>query len=371
MSLWYRSEPFVSVVPGYPHCKVSFMTGDAWLRNHGLHAPDSEDSQALRRVPTAVRLAIASHFTWWFLARAHSAVVRTFAHSFFSACRSPMSALSQAYQGGVNDSCAQVGVIGAVGPHQRSLPVMPYRVLHYFGRYLQDIGAAGHNSNNMNKKEWNQSLRPGVRPYSEYRNSDHDKAPGCIGSMAESDYGTADYQGGMVRSSLSRWTDFKAGAITAMQPFFSAGLRPDGLGDEFGAFPSVRATTVPKLMIDKPRSKKMVAMIPRALAYGMEQVGEELPYCVRWVHGNSDWSIAVKREIKHYLNQREEAALLAMSQRDPIATWLRQYDTIAAINYGMPAVEGRNVGMSVSNIKFNASSSVFIKVPGICENNLG
>jgi hypothetical protein len=247
---------------------------------------------------------------------------------------------------------------------------MPYRVLHYFGRYLQDNTAAGPNTADMHKKEWDQSLRVGIRPFSDYRNSDHDKATGCVNSLGEHTYNNFDWKGGMVRSSASRWTHFKDGAITAMQPFFSAGLRPEKMGDEFGAFPSVRAVSVPKTMIDKPRSKKMIAMIPRLLAYGMEQIGDELPYTMREIHGTSEYHDTVKREIRHYIERREEAALQAMAQRDPIATWLRQYDTIAAINYAMPTVQGRNVEMVVSNIKFNASAGVFIKIPGICENNV-
>jgi hypothetical protein len=368
-SLCYRPENPLCVMPT-ANGKVGLLDADHWLRNLGLEKPPGEESQALRQCPDIVRLAIASHFTWWFLARAHSTAVRTLAHAFFGACKAPVAALAQAFAPPAG-GCARVGVIGTFAPKGNApVPVMSHRVLHYFGRYLQEAAASGVNANQMQKKDWLPHLRPGVRAYSEHRHMTQDIAMGCVGAIDHDDYKHAIWSGVFVRSSASRWADYKAGAITAMQPFFSAEMRPDKTPDECGTFAVNRAVTVPKVQVTKPRSKRFVAMIPRHLAYGMEQVGAELPYCVRDVQYQREWRDAILREVAFYVRQREEAALLAMANRDPMNPWLKQYDTIAAINYGMPAVEGRNVGMSVSNIPFNSSKDVLLRFPGICENNI-
>lgn len=371
-SLCYRPEnPLCVVALARPKGESLLVGANDWLQRFGLEMQPGEESQALRQCPNIVRLAIASHFTWWFLARAHSTAVRTMAHAFFAACKSPCPALSQAFVAGQNNGNAQVGVIGTFKPKSNaSAPAMSYRVLHYFGRYLQDAAASGSNANQMQKKDWNQYLRPGIRACSEHRHVVNDTAMGCAGAIDHNDYNHADWWGAFVRSSASRWENYKAGVITAMQPFFSAEMRPVITPKECGTFIVNAAGTVPKVMVKKPRSNRLVAMIPRHLAYGMEQVGEEMPYCVRWVQYQSSWQKAILREVEFYVRQREEAALVAMANRDPINSWLKQYDAIAAINYGMPSVEGRNVGMNVSNVEFNSSKDVLLRFPGICENNI-
>jgi hypothetical protein len=373
MSLMYRVQPAVSVLVGRPKTDPQIVSPQNFLTNFGLHQSKPESEQALRQCPELVRLAIASHYTWWFLARAHSAVVRTFAHAFMAACKSPCVAICQAYSPEINNGLAGAGIVcNSRGYGNAVYPVMAYRVLHFFGRYLQDAGANGPNANLMQKKDWAAWLRPGMRAYSDHRGTQHDMAVGTVGKVDMDDYDTADREGVLVRSSASRWKAYKHGAITALQPFFSGELVPAGYDmTPFTGFTMFRACEVPKLWIQKPRSKRLVAMIPRCLAYGMEQVGEELPYAVRYVHESDAWNRAVRKQINHYIENREHAAMIAMSKRDSIVAWLNQYDAIATVHYAMPQVEGRNVCMDESNIEFTAAKEVHLQFPGLCENNLG
>lgn len=372
MSLMYRYQPQVCVISDRSKERTRNVTPQNFLSTFGLHQSKSESEQALRQCPTMVRLAIASHFTWWFLARAHSAVIRTFAHAFMAACKTPSVALEQAYAADIHNGLAAPGVLCYTRGYGNAVhSVMSYRVLHYFGRYLQDSSASGASANLMQKKDWAAYLRPGVRAYSDHRSTQHDMAPGTVGKIDHTDYDMAEREGVLVRSSASRWTAYKHGAITALQPFFSVELVPESFDiTPFGNCTMYRAMDVPKVWIQKPRSKRLVAMIPRHLAYGMEQVGDELPYAVRHVQEDDTWNRAVRRYIDHYINAREEAAMVAMSKRDSIVAWLQQYDTLAAVNYAMPQVEGRNVCMDESNVEFAAAKDVHLQFPGICENNL-
>lgn len=373
MSLMYRCQPAVCVKVSRPKADPQIVSPQNFLTTFGLNQSQSEGEQALRQCPENVRLAIAAHYMWWFLARAHSAVVRTFAHAFMAACKNPCVAMTQAYSPEVNNGLATAGVISYSRGYGNAVwPVMSYRVLHYFGRYLQEAGVNGPNANLMQKKDWAAWLRPGMRPYSDHRATGHDMAPGTVGKIDWDDYDTADREGVLVRSSTSRWNAYKNGAITALQPFFSGELVPTGFDmAPFPGFTMFRATDVPKLWIQKPRSKRLVAMIPRCLAYGMEQVGDELPYAVRYVQESDAWNRAVRKQINHYIDNREHAAMIAMSKRDSIVAWLNQYDAIATVNYAMPQVEGRNVCMDESNIEFTAAKEVHLQFPGLCENNLG
>jgi hypothetical protein len=372
MSITYRSQPMISVITRSKQPKT-LVPVPAFLNYFGLQQSESEKGQALRQCPDMVRVAIASHYMWWFLARAHSAVVRTFAHSFMGACRMQnASAMSQSYSAQVNNglatpgiACVNRGYINAVHP------VMAYRVLHYFCRYLQEGSAAGANANLMQKSAWVPYLRPGSPVGFEHRHHSQESEPGMVGTVPQRDYEDGYYQDNLVRSSASRWTAYKQGVITAMQPFFSVELVDEGTDiTPFGECTLHRAMVVPQLLVKKPRSKRMVAMIPRVLAFGMEQVCEELPSAVHWVQTNDTYRQAVRRQINHYTNAREEAAMVAMSKRDSIVAWLAHYDTLAAIGYAQPQVAGCNVPMTESHVQFNAAKDVCIQFPGICENNL-
>lgn len=326
-------------------CKAVDQTGAEFLRERCIDSPADEEQQALRTCPESVRLAIASHFTWWFLARSQSYVVRTLAHAFISACHfAPYTGLKRIKPADGTNHFA--GVLE--GRAARAFAIMPYRILNYFGRYMHDSAAAGHKANYMDKRNWDQCLRPNAKTFAGGRSRDGDHVFGCAGSIDLDSYEEIEREGGWVRSSVGRMADFCEGVRPAMQPFFTTQFTMAG--------PHYQKLRAPGVIIQRPRSKRMVAVIPRSLAHGMEQVAAEVPFAIRYVHRSGDWREWVQKEATKYAEAREELALQAMARRIPIQHFLAEYDATATVGYAMPGIEPRaeqcHMGENVVEIRF-------------------
>jgi hypothetical protein len=108
-------------------------------------------------------------------------------------------------------------------------------------------------------------------------------------------------------------------------------------------------------------------MIPRYLAYGMEQLAEELPLAVRWIQSRTDCLRYVTREARKYAETREDEALKAMAARDNVSDWLHQYDTVAALHWSTPTVESREVSMRYAKFNEPAFNHIpTLEIPGLC-----
>lgn len=349
MSLY--AEPTIQSVSVYrsgargSECKAVEQTGAEFLRERCIDSPVDEEQQALRTCPETVRLAIASHFTWWFLARSQSYVVRTLAHAFISACHfTPYTGLKCIKPADRTNHLA--GVLE--GRDARAFAIMPYRILNYFGKYMHDSGATGNKANLMDKRNWDQYLRPNARTFAAGRSRDSDNMFGCAGHVDHDAYDQIEREGGWVRSSLGRMVEFCEGVRPAMQPFFTTQFTMVG--------PHYQKLRAPGTLIHRPRSKRMVAMIPRSLAHGMEQVAAEVPFAIRYVQGSEVWRQWVQREAAKYAEAREELAMQAMARRIPIQHFLAEYDATATVGYAMPGIESRveqcHMGENVVEIRF-------------------
>lgn len=373
-SILFTYQPPLCVIPLRRRGPEQFVTAGQFLKDFGFEQSDHEEGQALRQCPNDVRVAIASHYLWWFLIRAHSGIVRTFAHSFLAACRAPCAAMNAVTDRINNDGTLRAGIVGTTDHYnRRPEPVMPYRVLHYFRRYLRDSSMTGESVTAMQAGNWDSWHRCGVASVGSDHRAQKDDNALVVGHLDHYDYDHATDNGAIVRSSASLWTYYKAGVISAFQPFFSKELLQTESNLDRSLFPEAGnrvAVTVPKLMVNKPRSKKIVAMIPNYLAHGMEQVAEEMPYLVRQIQGWSAYWNIVRDEIEKYIEAREQAALIAMAHRDSITAWLNQYDAIAVANYALPQVAGRNKPMSEGPFEFNAGKAVTLQFPGLCENRV-
>lgn len=324
-------------------CKQVRQSPAEYLQHHYIVGDD--DQQALRTCPVTVRVAIASHFTWWFLARSHSFVVRNLAHAFMSACHyAPHTALKR-----VQSLDAPNALLGVMeGRNSQPFPILPYRMLNYFCRNTYDSAAAGYRANLMDKRNWDQSLRPNSPPFSPGRTREHDNRYGCAAYVSQMDYDDMERQGGLVRSSVGRMAAFVDGVRPAMQPFFTT---------QFVANSSrYQKLHPPGVVVQRRRSSRMVSMIPRHLAHAMEQVAAEVPFAVRFVQREGVWREMVQREATKYAEVREDMALRAMASRVPIQQFLAAYDATAAAGYGMPGIEPRveqcPMGEAIAELKF-------------------
>lgn len=333
------------------------MEGPEWLQSQGMGQSVNEEQQALLCCPVPVRLAIAAHYQWWFLARSHSPFIRTFSHASMAALSSSNTkALGSAYN--LDTDSMELGALTDTGRRA----CIPYRVLHYLGRYMHESGATGVKANAMDKAGWNQQLRPNSQCYSTMRGDSDELKYGAVGTAKEGHYEEMVEQNGIVRSSHSRMTAFMAAAMPAFQPF---------LADHFDYTNETLAKLcVPKMVVKKPRSEKTVAMIPRILATSMEVVAEELPPALHWIQHRwcGMWARLVNNEAKGYMQRREEAALVGMAARENLSQWLAKYDRLAAIHYASPTVEAKTVSLNGDGEQFDAGAGIVLSFPGIQNN---
>lgn len=337
------------------------MPVEDWLKRLGMEGDDNEQEQALHRCPPLVRAAMAAHLRWWFLARSHSAVVRTFAHAVMAALWWNNSVGTQGLQVWHMRPRERAQVACLRGTHKmRAHRMLPYRVLHFFGNYLAQQKAVGVEASSMRPKEWPDYIRCNPTLGVSSRDYDCENIP-CVAVYCDHlDYDAALNYGGLVRSTKGRMDAFAGAVEAAMQPF---------LGVEFSTGTSKGDLLAPVTLVVRPRSKTTKSMIPRHLAYGMEQLAEELPLAMQWIERRSDYRNMVLEEADAYREHREGHAMQAMAARDSVSDWLHHYDTVAAIQWAMPTMDERRVSMC-RNI-YNEPTfahNVTLEFPGITKN---
>lgn len=290
------------------------------------------DEQALLRCPESVRAAIAGRYLWWYLARSHSSVVRSFAHAY---CRA-MSTSGGFNPVGTNCDNGQSGFgvsrpaqDGKLGTHRS----FPHRLLHFFLLHLQGTGACGPNAKEMVKSSWDQDERPGCLPVPSNRGYSDEYNPGCVARVSSWDFTRMRDRGHLVKCSKSLWNDFCDIVTPWCQPLMS-----QEFAREHDMLPPLPA---PCVYEDRPRSKKAHQVIPLALKHGMQQIVDELPLQSEFIFRQSDYRSRVLSEIKWYSEVREDDAIKAMANRANLSAWLRAYDEWATVMYCKPTVVGQ------------------------------
>lgn len=345
MSFYANVEPCGYVLKNATTTVPERTTVEDMLVQRGIAQSASEREQALHQCPPLVRAAMAAHMQWYYLARSHSPVVRTFVHA-------ALSSMAWMVRPALSVVHIQPGCRGAIkcargfsGEQHRSLP---YRVLHVFGCYLKQMAAYGVKADMMNTRDWPDSVRCNPPASFSMRCSRSEDGPGVVALARQDHYDHALGEGSLVRSTDSRMTAFASAVEMVFQPF---------LGLEFAPTTNFQASaglsrmlygevlSHPRTMVEKPRSVAFKSMIPRSLAHGMEQIAEEIPYAMRWIQRCSDLTAYVRKEAKAYAALREDNAMQAMAARDNVSDWLHHYDTLSAMHWAVPWVEPKTVPM--------------------------